>query len=197
VSEESHDVSVAVWDIPSPVVKDRAYSVKIGIACSAGCSLDLHAITVHDADATPLRGARLSNAPWPGTHALYWAEVELPAFGPEGPRTLQVHCNENRHLVSATFSFTVVGQPEHAVRIVATDATTGGPIDGAEVRVGVFRATTDEDGVATIAVPGGEYQVILWKVGYQASPVSVTISADVRIPVEMEVVRKAEQPYWM
>jgi hypothetical protein len=138
----------------------------------------------------------LSNAPWPGTSALYWAEVELSALQPEGPRTLQVHCNENRHAVSATFSFTIGGQPEHDVRIVATDATTGAPIDAVEVRLGAFRATTDDDGVATLAVPGGGYEVILWKVGYQTSPVSSAVSEDVSVPVEMEVVRKAEQPSW-
>jgi hypothetical protein len=197
VTEAPHDASVAVWDIPSPVVKDRPWSLKVGIACSTGCSLHDHAITVHEADGTLLGGARLSNTPWPGTSALYWAEVEVSALQPEGRRTLQVHCNENLHPVSATFSVTIGGQPEHAVRIVATDATTGAPIDAVEVRMGAFRATTDKDGVATIAVPGGGYEVILWKVGYQTSPVSIAVSEDVRVPIEMEVVRKAEQPYWM
>ena len=197
MSDEAHDASVAVWDIPSPVVRDRPCRVKVGIACSVGCSLDGHEITVHDADGTLLRKARLNDVAWPGTNALYWAEVELPALSPEGPRSLQVRCNEDRHSTSATFSFTIAGQPEHAVRIVAIDATTGAPIDRVEVRLGAFRAATDDDGVAAIAVPGGAYDVILWKVGYHAPPVTIAVSEDVRVPVEMEVVRKAEQPYWM
>ena len=197
MSDERHDTNVAVWDIPSPVVTERPCRVKVGVACSAGCTLDGHEITVHDADGTLLRGARLSNAPWPGTSGLYWAEVELPALEPEGPRTLQARCNKGPHSTSATFSFTIAGQPEHAVRIAAIDSTTGAPIDCVEVRVGAFRATTDGEGTATIAVPGGAYQVILWKVGYQAPPVTIAVAEDVRVAVEMEVVRKAEQPYWM
>ena len=80
---------------------------------------------------------------------------------------------------------------------MATDQTTGAPIEGVEIRLGAFRATTDEDGVATIAVPRGAHEVVLWKVGYQASPRSIAVSEDVTVTVEMEVVRKADQPYWM
>jgi hypothetical protein len=197
VSDESHDTSVAVWDIPSPVVRDRPCCVKVGLACSGGCALNGYEITVHDTDGTLLSAARLSDTAWPGSDALYWAHVELPALGPEGRRNLQVRCNEDRHSVSAPFSFTIAGQPEHAVRIVAIDAASGAPIDRVELRLGAFRATTGDDGIATVAVPGGAYEVILWKVGYQASPVTIAVSEDVRVAVPMEVVRKAEQPYWM
>ena len=197
MSDEPHDASVAVWDIPSPAVRDRPCSLKVGVACSAGCSLHDREITVHDADGTLLGTARLSSAPWRETSALHWAEVELPALGPEGAHTLHVRCTEDRHSTSATFGLTVVGAPEHAVRIVAIDATTGGPIDGVEVRVDVFRSTTGDDGTTTIAVPRGTYDVILWKVGYQASPVTIAVSEDVSVAIDMHVVRKAEQPYWM
>jgi hypothetical protein len=196
VTDVPHDASVAVWDIPSPAVSDRPCCVKVGVACSAGCALDGHEITVHDADGARLSGGRLSSAPWPGTSALYWADVELPALRSEGPRTLQVQCSAGPHSVSAPFGFTIAGQPEHAVRIVAVDGATGAPIDHVEVRLGAFRATTGDDGAATLAVPGGAYDVILWKVGYQASPVSLAVSEDVTVAVDMDVVRRAEQPYW-
>ena len=32
-----HTTSMAVWDVPSPVVMNRSFKVKVGVKCSATC----------------------------------------------------------------------------------------------------------------------------------------------------------------
>ena len=196
MTDEAHDTSVAVWDIPAPVVRDRPFRVKVGVVCSAECPLGGHEIAVHDGEGTSLARARLSDAPWPGTSALYWMEVELHAPASEGHQTWQVRCNAD-HSFAASFSFIIDRQPEHAVTIEAIDRAAGMPVERVELHLGPYRATTDGNGVATIAVPGGSYDVAVWKVGYEASPVTVAVEADITVRIDMHVVRRAEQPYWM
>jgi len=179
--------------------------VKVGVACSEGCVLGAHEIEVIDGEGAALARARLSDTPWAGTNALYWTDVELKAPGSEGRHVWQIRSSHDvasgfsrkDHSSSATFSFTTAGQPEHSVTIAAMDALAGTPVDGVELRLGAYRGTTDDKGVATIAVPSGSYEVVVWKVGYEASPVAVAVTADITVRIEMQLVRKAEQPYWM
>ena len=43
-----HTTSMAVWDVPSPVVMNRSFKVKVGVKCSSACSLAGHLIEVCD-----------------------------------------------------------------------------------------------------------------------------------------------------
>jgi hypothetical protein len=71
------------------------------------------------------------------------------------------------------------------------------PVEGVELRVGRYRATTDEEGVARLALPRGAYDIAVWKVGYSAAPIVIDVAGDVRVPVDLRPVPKAHEPYWM
>ena len=72
-----HQSSLAVWDIPTPAAGER-FAIKVGAKSSAGCALGDRRIEVIDG-ATVVAVGRLGDAPWPGTDALFWAEIELRA----------------------------------------------------------------------------------------------------------------------
>src|SRR4029078_10961694 len=76
-TETLHETSLAVWDIPTPAAGER-FSVKAGAKSSAGCTLCGRRIEVLAGDAVVASGS-LGDAPWPGTSALYWAELALRA----------------------------------------------------------------------------------------------------------------------
>src|SRR2546425_12240437 len=79
-----HSTSMAVWDVPSPVVMNRPFNVKVGVKCSAACPLMGHLIEVCDEAGVHIGESTLGETPWPGTSALYVAEVELAAPATEG-----------------------------------------------------------------------------------------------------------------
>src|SRR5512134_1698403 len=62
-----HATSMAVWDVPSPVVMNRSFKVKVGVKCSSACSLAGQLIEVRDDGGTQVGEGRLGETPWPGT----------------------------------------------------------------------------------------------------------------------------------
>ena len=75
-----HVTSLAVWDCPSPIAIGEAFRLKVGAQCGATCtSLPCKEIEVHDEADAVVGSAPLGATPWPGTDALYWAEVDLTA----------------------------------------------------------------------------------------------------------------------
>jgi hypothetical protein len=207
VTDDAHDISVVVWDIPRPVVKDHPFTVKVGVACAAQCPLTGHRVAVHaNAGAAPTF-ARLGDAPWPGTIGLYWAEVVLPGPATEGRHEGTVifsgaddggaDAESGLHAAtSVRFTCTAAGTPEHSVTMVAVDAASRTPVERVELRLGPYRATTDGRGTATIAVPSGSYDLVVWKPDFEAAPVSLTVSGDVAVEIEMRIVPKEDEPYW-
>ena len=55
----------------------------------------------------------------------------------------------------------VVSTPACVLTVVATDAETGRPVEGARVVAHPYRTVTDERGVATLRVPAGEYRLFV------------------------------------
>jgi hypothetical protein len=170
--EAQHETSLAVWDIPTPAAGER-FSVKVGAKSSAGCALGGRRIEVLDGDAVVASG-RLAAAPWPGTSALYWAEVELRAPQTPGPVMLAVRFDaagleEPHQDASSPFNVAVVAQPEHTLAVAV--ASGGVPIEEAYIRLGAYRATTDVSGQATIKLAAGRYELVVWKAGYDTEPV--------------------------
>lgn len=184
-----HATSMAVWDVPSPVVVNRSFSVKVGVKCSATCRLAGQLIEVRDDGGTLIGEGRLGEMPWPGTSALYVADVELAAPATEGtlawsagfPATQAALPHET---VSATFSVRTAKPPEHRVTIRVTDKETEAPLEHVDVRLGAYRALTDARGVASLEVPGGTYSLDAWKVGYEMLPRSVEVGTDLMVQVE-------------
>lgn len=177
--------SMVVWDVPSPVVVSSSFAVKVGVKCSAASTPAGRLVEVRDASGFLMAGGRLGDTPWPGTSALHVAEVELSAPAAEGVFSWAVRfpASSPREKASATFSFRTVRPPEHCVTVRVTDKESQAPIEDAEVRLGVYRAATDRQGLATLELPGGLYDLEAWKTGYATVPTTVDVSRDLLIEV--------------
>jgi hypothetical protein len=180
-----HETSLAVWDTPATVVAGERFAVKVGAKSSAGCALAGGRIAVAGADG--IATGRLGDAPWPGTAALFFVEVERRAPVEPGPCQFSVRFDaaglgEPHRGAQANFSTMVVAKPEHTltVRVVAGEA----PIETAQIRLGPYRATTDGDGVAEVKLAKGRYALVVWKAGYDTPSTPLDIAADARVQVE-------------
>jgi hypothetical protein len=189
-----------VWDVTSPVVAGRRATLKVGVACSCGCDLTGATVDIHNETGTKVGGGTLGPTPWPSTTALYWAELDLTAPVTDGAHswTLQATAPEHSHEhVSSTVHFVTVKPPEHRVTLKVVDKDTGVPLDAVELRLGMFRATTDEAGIAQVEVSGETYDVTAWKIGYEILSSSAHVAADMSIQLELAAAADPEQPYWM
>jgi hypothetical protein len=185
-----HTTSIAVWDVPSPVVTGRSFRVKVGVKCSAMCRLAGQRIEVCDEGGTPIGEAVLADIPWPGTSGLYVADVRLAAPATEGTlawsaRFAAVVPESPHEESSAIFSMRIARPPEHRVTVHVTDKDTAAPLEGVEVRLGIYRASTDAQGLAYLEVPGGAYSLDAWTVGYET--LSRTVEADKDLTIQIEV----------
>ena len=127
--------------------------------------------------------------PWPGTSALYVAAVELPAPATEGMLVWSARFSASEpglphEEASATFSFRTGRPPEHQVTVKVTDKETHAPVESVEVRLGVYRASTDAQGLAHLELPGGLYELDAWKSGYETVPTTVDVGRDLLLQVE-------------
>ena len=168
-----HPTSMAVWEIPSAVVVNSGFTVRVGVKCSGGCQLTGQTIVVLNEAGIAVGEASLDEQPWPGTSALYTAEVELIAPVGKGQHCWSVTFVgaelDISHLDTfGSFSFRTVGHPEHRVTLTVLDKDTDVSIENVQVQLGVYRTSTDARGKANLEVPTGRYNLELWKVGYQA-----------------------------
>jgi hypothetical protein len=83
------------------------------------------------------------------------------------------------------------------VTLQAIEKGSAVPLAGVELRLGVFRAATDESGNVQLEVPAGTYEVAAWKLGYDMVSSMAHVAADTTIHLEVAVAAEAEQPYWM
>jgi hypothetical protein len=194
-----HIPSMAVWDVPSPVSIDSAFHVKVGVTCPITCRLAGQFVEVRDECCAKVGEGRLSGAPRPGTTSLYWADVELTAPATEGlllwtavfPAALSPLAHEE---VSTRFSFRAARRPEHRVLVHVIAKDSGLPLDDAEVRLGVYEAWTDDQGMVTVEVPKGAYELSIRKDGYSAPETSVDVTGASTVTVEASaVLTKAER----
>jgi hypothetical protein len=195
----SHDVSLAVWDLTSPVVIGRRPTLKVGLSCTSGCNLSDTTVDVYDDAGQRIGSGTLGPEPWQETAALYWTEVDLVAPEREGDVSLQVCAAPALPHADATsvVRFVVSRQPEHRVTLRVTDKATGVPLAGVELRLGRFRTASNEHGIALMDVPGGSYDVGTWKNGYDVLSTRVDVTGDTSLQLELAAVPQPEQPYWM
>ena len=73
--------------------------------------------------------------------------------------------------------------PEHTVTVRVIKETTGEPIGDVEVRFGRYVSSTDELGVATLAVPGGTFEVSVRKDGFKAQPFTVAVDHNLAVDI--------------
>jgi len=196
----SHETSLAVWDLASPVVAGRRATLKVGAACSCGCDLTGTAIAVYTETGRQVGSGTLGPALWPGTSALYWTELDVAAPDTEGTYswTLQATSPEPSHeQVSSSCCFIAVNPPQHRVVLKVVEKQTGAPVDAVELRLGSFRAATNASGVAQVEVSGGTYDVTAWKIGYEILSSRADVAGDMSIQLEVAAAADPEQPYWM
>ncbi len=185
--------SIAVWDVPSPVVAGAVFVVKAGVKSAADATLTGCAIEVCD-DAGEVAGRGvLSEAPLLGTSALYWTDVQVQAPRKEGVATWWVRYEASEvdlphDGAATTFSVAVVRPPEHVLSVKVIEQATAAPIPDVQLRLGTYRGTTGASGLAEIALPKGRYEVHVWKVGFEAPPRPVEIDADAFVEIEAQVV---------
>ena len=217
---QSHPTSIAVWGVPSPVVVNRRFAATVGVKCAAGCPLGGRRVVIRNAAGADVGHARVGETPEPGTSAMYAAKVTLEAPADEGVHAWTAafdgaepdarawhdavpvqdpapgHAN-----ATATFGFRTTGPPEHRVTVTVVDRDTETRVAGAEVRVGVYRGTTDASGQAHVAVHSGNYDLYVRKAGYKPHADSIpVVSGDVILEVAAVRVTDADlddEQVWM
>jgi hypothetical protein len=193
VTTRPHATSLAVWAVPSPVVMRERFRIKVGAKSAAGCGLGGTKILVSDQSGRLIAQGSLQDTPWPGTSALYWTEVEVPAPNREGMFWCTVNFAaadiDTPHARSASkFSVAIVRPPEHRLTIEVLERDSKAPIEDAQVRLGAYRAATDPSGRAEVAMPKGTYDLAVWKVGYEAPVQTVDVHEDASVQVEAVIV---------
>ena len=188
-----HPTNIVVWDADSPVVADSKFKVKVGVKCSAGCALADKIIKIINQQQEIAGTELLGKDPLPETESLYWTEVELQAPKQEGYYTWSVKFPEStrdaQHLESTSaFSFTVVNRPECILSLEVKDKETGKAVNNASVILHPYRAKTDENGEAKLAVTQGKYQLFVTRDDkYELYQKSIEVSSDFKLKVELSV----------
>jgi hypothetical protein len=196
----SHQTSLAVWDVASPVVAGRRAALKVGLSCPSGCDLTGTGIDVYDETGTRVGGGRLGPVPWPATTALHWVELDVAAPNEEGDHSWSIQAiaaGPSHEQVTAVVRFVAVRPPEHHVTLEVIQNDSGVPVAGVEVRLGRFRSATNDAGIAHVEVPGGTYEVCAWKIGYNLLSSTVHVAGDTTVHLQVAMTPEPEQPYWM
>lgn len=185
-----HATSMAIWDVPSPVAIGARFRIKVGVKCSAECSLEAKKIEVYNAEGKKVATGTLSSVPWSGTNALYWAEVELEAPSTEGRYTWTVRFPKPdlglpHEECAGTFAFATAKPPEHVVTVEVIDKDKRTPIKGAQVVLHPYRGCTDDAGVTRLRVPKGEYTVRVFTDNYVDFQTSIEVTANAALKAEL------------
>ena len=170
---KAHDAYLNVWNIPSAITAGEAFSFHVGLKCSCGCNLANRGFVVRDQAGTVVASATLGEAVWPGTSAVYFAEVQAVA-----PADLSLHKWTVESDGSATgiahapgtidMRVRTVATPDHEIRFEVIDRKSGAPLKGIKLIMGPYRATTGEDGVALMRVVADHY--VLHASGHKCLP---------------------------
>ncbi len=191
---EAHRTSVAVWDVPSPVVTGDPVEVKIGARCAEGCDLRGAPVEVVAASGGTLVRGVLGEGVWMGSEALYWTRVEVPAPEGEGRASWEARLPSGRHGTAclphaasgAAFGTMVASPPGHLLTVEVLESGAGLPVPGAAVSLGIYRGWTDETGRAMLAVGAGTYELVVWKAGYEVPTTTLAVSGDLTLRVGAE-----------
>jgi hypothetical protein len=157
-----HDAHLNIWGIPSAITAGDAFSFHVGVKCSCGCNLANRGFVVRDQAGTVVASGRLGEAVWPGTSAVYFAEVRAVAPADISLHQWTVESDGSDSGIahspgSLAMRVRTVAAPDHEIRVEAIDRESGAPLKGINVIVGPYRATTGEDGVARMRVVADHY----------------------------------------
>jgi hypothetical protein len=196
----AHAASLNVWGVPSAIAAGERFSFKVGIKCSSGCKLTGRPLSIFDHEGAQVGAASLLDHVWPGTSALYFAEVEAQAPLATGEYKWRVETPGSDlgapHAAgSCTFAIKVVRPPDHEVTVEAFDREKHSPIEGAHVQLHPYRALTDEKGVAKVKVAKGSYQLFVSGFNYIAYQSIIDVAGDVTARAELTVEPEGHEDY--
>ena len=197
---KAHAASVNVWGLPSAIGVGERFRFKVGIKCSAGCKLTGRQLSIFDHEGAQVGAGSLLEDVWPGTSALYFAEVEAQAPLTTGDHAWQVKTPGSDSGVphaagSFTFAVKVVSPPDHEVTVEAFDSEKQTPIKGAHVLLHPYRAFTDERGVAKVKVAEGRYKLFVSGFQYVAYQSIIDVAGDVTTRAELTAEPEGQEDY--
>ena len=195
-----HATSVNVWGLPSAIAAGERFSLKVGVKCSSGCRLTGRPLSIFDQEGAQVRAASLLDEIWPGTSALYFAEVEAQAPRTTGDHQWRVRIPGSDSGVphaagSFDFAIKVVSPPDHEVTVEAFDGEKQTPIEGVHVLLHPYRAVTDANGVAKLKVAKGSYKLYVSGFNYIAHESTLTVAADLTTRAELAVEPEGQEDY--
>jgi hypothetical protein len=177
-------ISLAVWDVPMPAVAGESFAVKVGARASSGKALGGERIEVTDDSGAVLASAALGQQPWPGSEALYWVALDVPAprDRPVAHFTARLAANAGSPM---RFSAAVAAKPAYTLTVAVTERESKAALEGVEIRVGPFHGRTDKSGRAMLRVSRGDFQLQLWRTAHIAEPQPVRVGADMSLDLTM------------
>jgi hypothetical protein len=187
---EPHRVSLAVWDVPTPVSEGGSVRIKVGAKCEHGCTLAGSVIEVRNTDGNDIFTGVLGDSPAPMTSALYWAQVVLRVHKEHG-RQDWLACfagnNTSPPHAKADSKFTVlVIEPAHCrLTVSVSDAETKASLANAYVRVGDSTLFTDKSGSALVSIPSGSHELVVWKRDHKMSRSELKVTKDEDVRIEL------------
>jgi hypothetical protein len=187
---EDHGVSLAIWDVSSPVVEGGLVRLKVGAKCRQGCSLAGMTIEVKNHEGTRLTTGSLGKTPAAGTSALYWTHVEFQPPPMQGLQSWEVLFEKTQVKPlhpEAEGRFSVLFTKPQLCRLTITvaDETTKVPLDNAYVRVGDTTLYTDTSGKAVASIPAGEEELVVWKRDHKMSRSKVHVATAGEIHIDL------------
>ena len=167
--------SLAVWDIPMPVIAGEKFAIKAGAKGASG------RVEVIGPDGAVVASAMLGQTPWPGTEALHWVALDLPAPSVAKAVNYAVRCGG----AETWFSVVAAPKPDRTMTVQVTEQDSKEALGGVEIRLGPFHGRTDKAGRAEIKVCDGAYQLQLWRTAHISQPVPVNVTADASLALTM------------
>ena len=130
VTRSSNTISLAVWDVPMPVVAGETFSIKVGAKSASGRALAGCRVEVSDASGAVVASATLGEAPLAGNRGAVLDRARRARAGPAtsgrirraahaGPASPQTQ----RRRGSASRS---TAKPEHKLTVKVTERDTRG-----------------------------------------------------------------------
>jgi hypothetical protein len=196
----AHTASVNVWGLPTAIAAGERFSFKVGIKCSAGCELTGQELSIFDHEGAQIAAANLRADVWPGTSALYFADIEAQAPPSTGDYSWQVKTPGSEegapHAAgSSAFAVKIVSTPDHEVTVEAFDSENQTPIKGAHVLLHPYRAFTDDRGVAKVKVVKGRYRLVVSGFNYIVYQNIIDVAGDVTTRAELTLEPEGEEDY--
>jgi hypothetical protein len=181
IVSEGNTASLAVWDVPMPVVAGETFQIKVGVKSAPGQKPGESRVEVSNVIGVVVASGKLGDTPWAGTEALHWVALEVPAPAKAERATYIVRCGSTE----TWFSIVAAAKPEHTLTVHVTEQASKAALDGVEIRLGPFHARTDKAGRAELRVCAGEYCLTLWRTAHISQPQPITIEGDVSIDLAM------------